>query len=324
MSKDFLVVARSDCCTTSFPDNSPDTFSMQLSKPVSLTGKWFVGLQEISFGYEWIKFERPRTGVHIISTMLNLEGDLTILSKLLFAKRNPSSDYVRMIYDVDENDRENRFISNFVEIPSESYGSPQQLGNALSDVINELLPRVHNLPPDQAVFLYDYDSYTKTGHYVIAHETLSVFLVFERPFIPIFLGLTSDAVYPRYADNVLLIDRRLVYFTYGNSKPFLLRSMKHLSPSSAIDSIYVYCSLVEPQYVGDSVAPLLDIVPLRTSTDSHHIYKFKTIMYQPLATKSFSTISFKLRSDRGINIPFPSHCCVECVLQFTRNSYKRA
>ena len=70
-------------------------------------------------------------------------------------------------------------------------------------------------------------------------------------------------------------------------------------------NIYVYCDIVQPQIVGDKMAPLLGIVPCEKTIESYEkIYAGKNIRYIPVQMKSFQNIKVHLRSSTYEFIPF--------------------
>ena len=70
-------------------------------------------------------------------------------------------------------------------------------------------------------------------------------------------------------------------------------------------NIYVYCDIVQPQIVGDKMAPLLGIVPCEKTTETYEtLYAPENIHYIPVQTKSFQKIKVLLRSSTNESIPF--------------------
>jgi len=65
----------------------------------------------------------------------------------------------------------------------------------------------------------------------------------------------------------------------------------------------VYTDIIEPRVVGDTLAPLLRLVP-RGTYGEDSVETFKNIEYIPLRTKYFSTIEIDIRDDTGRPIPF--------------------
>ena len=70
------------------------------------------------------------------------------------------------------------------------------------------------------------------------------------------------------------------------------------------ESLYVYTNVVESRVVGDSLVPLLRIVPIQGEhghTISRH---FEHVQYLPLLRKEFGTIEIDIRDDTGHAVPF--------------------
>lgn len=70
-------------------------------------------------------------------------------------------------------------------------------------------------------------------------------------------------------------------------------------PHADFKLIYIYTDIVEPQIVGDTVAPLLRVVPVK-GQDGEMIHElFDRPHYIPLARKSFQTIETVIRTHTG-------------------------
>ena len=70
-------------------------------------------------------------------------------------------------------------------------------------------------------------------------------------------------------------------------------------------NIHVYCDIVQPQIVGDKMAPLVAVVPCQKTTETYEtLYAVKNIHYIPVQTKSFQNIKVHLRSSTDEPIPF--------------------
>ena len=68
-------------------------------------------------------------------------------------------------------------------------------------------------------------------------------------------------------------------------------------------NIHVYCDIVQPQIVGDKMAPLVAVVPYQKTT-SETFYAVENIHYIPVQTKVFQNIKVHLRSSTEESIPF--------------------
>ncbi len=82
--------------------------------------------------------------------------------------------------------------------------------------------------------------------------------------------------------------------------------IKHGIPAE----MYVYCDLVEPQMVGDTVAPLLKIVNITNSDSPHDSWGTKKTVhfhdphYVPVMKSTFETVEIDLRDSTGASVPF--------------------
>ena len=74
--------------------------------------------------------------------------------------------------------------------------------------------------------------------------------------------------------------------------------------NGAMNSIYAYCDIVQPQVVGGSNVKLLRTVPIEGKKGDVVTRTYNNMMYVPVQTKSFENIEILLRSDTGIPIPF--------------------
>ena len=71
-----------------------------------------------------------------------------------------------------------------------------------------------------------------------------------------------------------------------------------------VQSVYVYCDLLEHVTVGDTKAPLLRIIdkPHTPSGNVHQV--LNPTLYVPLQKKCFDTVEIDLMTDSGVPVPF--------------------
>ncbi len=69
-------------------------------------------------------------------------------------------------------------------------------------------------------------------------------------------------------------------------------------------SLYVYCSLVEPQMVGDALVPLLRIVPIKGKSGELVTKTYENVHYHPIQQKHFDTVELDIRDDSGRPVSF--------------------
>ncbi|VDO13141.1 unnamed protein product [Brugia timori] len=79
--------------------------------------------------------------------------------------------------------------------------------------------------------------------------------------------------------------------------------LTHCSPTH----MYIYTDIIEPNLVGDCIAPLLRIVKVqKQTTDTNISTSFSNPYYLPVLKREFDTIEIHLRDDEGQLIPFIS------------------
>jgi len=85
-------------------------------------------------------------------------------------------------------------------------------------------------------------------------------------------------------------------------------------------TIYVYTDLVQPNVVGDSVVPLLEIIPVdaNASRQKMNSVRLDKPRYVPLLQKSIKHPKIELMSDDGGPIPFSTFGRVVVTLHFKR------
>ena len=92
-----------------------------------------------------------------------------------------------------------------------------------------------------------------------------------------------------------------------------------------IKSLYVYCDLVNHQFVGDTRVPLLRIVPVRGEHGDYVTHIYETVQYLPTKGGSVQTVEVDIRDDTGKPIPFePGRVIVTLHLRRARSPYFQA
>ena len=71
-----------------------------------------------------------------------------------------------------------------------------------------------------------------------------------------------------------------------------------------LDSLYVYCDVVEPRVVGDSLTPLLRIVPVEGEHGEIVTRIYNNVHYVRVQRKTFQTLEVNIRDRTGKKVPF--------------------
>ena len=73
-----------------------------------------------------------------------------------------------------------------------------------------------------------------------------------------------------------------------------------------LHSMYIYSNILRPQIVGDSMVPLLRVVPIHGDRDQHVRESFQQLQYVPLNLRSFQSVEVDIRNEFGQDMPFHS------------------
>ena len=71
-----------------------------------------------------------------------------------------------------------------------------------------------------------------------------------------------------------------------------------------LGTLYVYISIIEDRRVGDTLAPLLRLVPLNNPRGSASFQSFHNIQFAPLKYTSFDRVTVVIRNGRGEKVAF--------------------
>lgn len=82
----------------------------------------------------------------------------------------------------------------------------------------------------------------------------------------------------------------------------------------SVNHIYVYSDLTDYVVVGDTVAPLLRIIPMQSNAGNHQLDHYTHIFnnphYIPVSRHHIENIHIDLRTDTGENVPFVAGKCI--------------
>ena len=86
-----------------------------------------------------------------------------------------------------------------------------------------------------------------------------------------------------------------------------------------MQSLYVYCDVVKPQHVGDTLAPLLDIVPVQGMPGQRQHYALNQLTYLPVNRTFIEALNIEICDEYGKHVKFPDDVeNVICRLRFRR------
>ena len=70
-------------------------------------------------------------------------------------------------------------------------------------------------------------------------------------------------------------------------------------------NFYVYSDIASFTFIGDTVAPILRVVPFQSKPDSYFFYKeFKTLHYVSVSKSIVDQVHITLKTENGMIVPF--------------------
>lgn len=75
--------------------------------------------------------------------------------------------------------------------------------------------------------------------------------------------------------------------------------------NEGFSALYVYSDVVENQFVGGSMVPLLRVVPFKNDGKRHNVWvNFNHVQYLPVLDRQTDSIEINIRRDNGETVPF--------------------
>ena len=71
-----------------------------------------------------------------------------------------------------------------------------------------------------------------------------------------------------------------------------------------VHNLFVYLSVLAPRVVGDSLVPLLNIVPLQGERGKMSYVEYANPTYAPVNTTTFNSLEVDIRDSSGVGVPF--------------------
>ena len=97
--------------------------------------------------------------------------------------------------------------------------------------------------------------------------------------------------------------RKMLGMEESSFQPGQMKSTQ-VADMDPVDSLYVYCDVLEPRVVGDKQVPLLRIVPAEGDHGQLMTWIYENVHYVRLQWKSFQTNEINIRDCTGNIVPF--------------------
>lgn len=302
---DFSIVLPSNSNMASHPSNQPGEYTVRLSRPVTLNGDWEVALLNIHYPHNWFDL-REKATIHWIYSATRvplLDSEIARFVKVEYNEffKQCSLTIIHQNWDYDRDIRHTSFTvwpGNFMSV--------QDIGDRVCRLIEDGIRASDLRRKPRIMFQYDFESRAGTFH---TNEG-SLYVFTDSLYLANMMGMKPNLIVPVEIDAIAAIEIPRLYMLSGPSR----------SVFTKLDSIYVYSDIIENQYIGDTEAPLLGIVPvLKRNNEDKQFFTFNPPLYLPVNKSQFSEVKILLRSARGEALPFPAFSpSVICSLRFRR------
>ena len=296
----FFLTLPSNSSSKWFKDNKPQNYKVQLPQPLELEGKWEAALVELQYPRSWINMEKDSGATIEILRPDDLGSN----------KGQPMDEMYRTLYKAEQGAKvfEVDLLNNIkieetkihdvlppdsidlihVNFPRGHYKSPHQMAAYLVDQANLIYSDELRAIKDiekKKLLRFEYD---EIRNQVSFHSDYSeINLILYRDELPPMIGFKIPIHGYSYHKFPTIVDCK------GSIPPIVQKSL----------SFYVYCDLVKYQVVGDTLSPLLRVVPIRGEVGAE---TFIRPYYFPVNKGYISSIQIRICSEHGQEIQFQS------------------
>ncbi len=311
---DFLVTLPSNSNMKTHPDNEPANYTVKLAGPINLTGDWEVALVSLQYTPTWLNIQKciPLKLV-VFPGEYDMYNALDGVNMQLLTKR---SDAAQTFYAHNENDGQrirrlpNGAVLKETQISAGYYESSEALGKEFCRVVEAACVT------EKIKITYFFNRVEQIGSFRVQGGLLFIAAVDEENTLNQMLG--TDVKHEDSSVLKVLCDQEC-------KKPDArydshLYEISHHGNTSArafkkVSSLWVYTNISAHQYVGDTKAPLLSIIPASGAIGQRTHFTVNPVNYLPVTRDHISEIQIQIVDDKGTRIPFDKKgengaCCL--------------
>jgi hypothetical protein len=266
---DFTVILPSNSSMEYFPDNAITRFRTKLAQEINLEGNWVCALTNLIYVKSW--YQIPQ-GAGMIKFSCSDCLDF----------RHPDSDASA--------------FSVAMRLPFGYY-------NTIHEIVAQLNKVLH-------------DTLSTSLFPVVTKENVTILSKMPESYVPSFtyderkqkvscaLASGASIAFDEILSHVLGIREKI---TGSGENPTKVVGGQYTADITAgITAMYVYCDILEPIRIGDTMAPLLRVVDTAGQTNEIISKEFRHPYYAPIRKKSFDNLEIFLCDGTGSPMKFES------------------
>lgn len=263
-------------------ENRIGNYKTKLAKRLTLQGDWVVGLKELSYTKSWYTFSTDQTGT-LFTGRTFPETRAPVVKTGVYQSVQPVIEALNSSLTKISQDGRN------VQLNTPCRVDYDHLTRKVSVHLGQIgvLPVVPVFPPEVANIL-GFQEHARIS------KSFTTFLIQKVTEHPTYKGWKLAQVYApemaKYLENFKA--------SFQNGSP--------VDMTAGIHSLFVYCDVVDPSFVGDSLTKLLRYVeiPSKTAFGEQVVILYDNPHYVPVLKKDFDSIEIDIKDDAGETIPF--------------------
>jgi hypothetical protein len=309
----FTVACLSNTCKNTYPGNVGSHYTVKLPKVLNFSSgplnegasRWEVAMMDCHYLHNFYNFREGCT-LHIIiekpqvrdtntsevasptCIVLNRKRREYLVSDL---HRKLVSEYFLNLHDLYDVSKIPEALLGVVRLPASNYSSISALLNRLVSGFNTLFYPRYKLRLHARI----------SGNGTISFSTSNgkaPILYAETPYIAKVLGLDTKEMTLDVEPGWGWDDRRVTLHELalvGTRTPKLDR----------VQALYIYGDIIDHQYVGSTMAPLLGYVDVPDSLGERVSHTCNPLVYLSVNRSVIDTITIHIRDERGNDVTFP-------------------
>lgn len=301
----FYITLPSDASWATYPQNNAAEWTTKLPHPISLPGKWEVGLVEF----------------HYVNSLYAVREGIDTMEIFV----------IDSIHQLENNDFTVKEIHHTVKIPPGTYKNGQALLDAISKAIpsltddyyfyskNDATPlQLSDKPASQNAALLRLSFLSPDQEKTIATlASMRVRVTFPKQSrLKAMLGFDENdtLAYRKIPDTTAVaqyIYDKLAASSFLKSTPLPLENLQIISsraynPNVGTQELYVYCDVADYGIVGETSSQILRAVPIRGELNMLVENRFDFPHYVPVLKTYFDNIHLIIADEVGANAKFHS------------------
>jgi len=285
----FYLTLPSNASLQVYPNNTTTSFTTKLSDYINLKGEgWEMALSEVHYPNTFLTISKANADIIVEERIKDDEEGKTAVGRVSHSE-GEGGQTAELAEAVDTTPDKAR--SNTLEI-----GRRRQKRRA--SPLRKITYSLSN------AYIRNEEDFVNSINYLLKGK---IKLLMNKEFKNVILTREDDNITrflfnPRLSLQLGFLPERWIHEKMS-------RSLHPVNIANGIPrTMFIYCDLIKPQYVGDTTVPLLRIVNINNNMlqnfGSGSVSTFTLPHYVPISKKSFETIEIAVKDETGSSLPF--------------------